>query len=363
MCRRLSVKPELGADGRGGQTRRSPEDRRTSQRLATHGFPGLSEAYPEIKIEYVSIGTHGQADARLKSEWEAKVFDWDILASGQQFIYSDLVATNALVPIRDVVTRDDVKDTTAWAGGFEASFLDKEQSYVFGFMIYIAEIAYVETRAYPLSTFKSVRDLLDPKYKGKIAWVDPRTGGVIDVMTGFVYQRLGADGLRYLLTEQNPHIVGTSRQLLEAMLRAGKPIGIGVTTGTLRQMREAGLGDSVERIDFPDGRQVGRSGGFIAVPRPLRIRTPRCFTNWLLSREGQTIWVKLTKENSARSDVPVGDPLRNPDPKLDWFTWDKEEVDFLDKYQIPARKIAVEMLGSQSSVDLAAVVPFDGARL
>src|SRR5262245_51526803 len=43
--------------------------------LRRAAFMAFAEAYPKIKIEYVSIGSHGQADARLKAEWEAKVFD------------------------------------------------------------------------------------------------------------------------------------------------------------------------------------------------------------------------------------------------------------------------------------------------
>src|SRR5262245_978504 len=153
--------------------------------LRRNAFMAFRDAYPGIKIEYVSIGSHGQADARLKAEWDAKVFDWDILASGQQFVYSELVPNKALLAVRDIVA-DAVKMDSAWSGGFEAGFLDKERGYVFGFMTYIAEIAYVDTRTYPLSTFKSVRDLLDPKYKGKIAWVAPGTGGVVDGLTGVV---------------------------------------------------------------------------------------------------------------------------------------------------------------------------------
>jgi iron(III) transport system substrate-binding protein len=311
-------------------------------------FMAFQEAYPGIKIEYVSIGSHGQADARLKAEWDAKVFDWDILASGQQFIYSEMVPSGALIPIRDIIIKSENKDDRAWQGGFDAGFLDRGRKYVFGFMIYIAEIAYVDTRAHPLNAFKSVNDLLDPKYRGKIAWADSRAGGVADIMTGFLYQRLGADGFRSFFTTQNPHVVGTSRQLLDAMLRAGKPIGIGVTTGTLRNMRDAGLGDSIQRIDFPDGRQVGRSGGFIAVPKSApHPNAAKVFANWLLSRDGQTSWVKLSQENSARVDVPVADPLRYPDPKLDWFTWDNEEAEFLEKYQLPARKIVTDILGTR----------------
>lgn len=317
--------------------------------LRRAAFMAFQEAYPEIKIEYVAIGSHNQADARLKAEWDAKVFDWDILASGQQFIFSELVPAGALLPIRDVIIQKDILDDKKWIGGVNAAFLDKAQAYVFGFMIYIAEIAYVDTRAFPIADFKTVRDLLDPKYKGKIAWVDPRTGGVVEGMTGFVYRSIGPDGLRALLTQQDPHVVGTSRQLLDAMLKGGKPIGIGVTTGTLRNMQEAGMGNSVQRVDFSDGRQVGRSGGFVAVPKSApHPNAAKLFANWILSPAGQSVWVKKSQENSARLDVAVADPLRFPNPTFEWFTWDKEESDFFHKYQLPARKLVAEVLGART---------------
>jgi iron(III) transport system substrate-binding protein len=318
--------------------------------LRRNAFMAFQKVYPDIAIEYVPIGSHNQADARLKAEWEAKVFEWDILASGEQYIYYELVPAGALVPIRDVIVKDDILDDKLWNGGLNAAFLDKAEKYVFGFMIYIAETAYINTSIYPLSNFKSVRDLMDPKYKGKIAWVDPRIGGVIEGMIGFIYHSVGPDGLRYLLTEQDPYVVGTSRQLLDAMLRGGKPIGVGVTTGTLRDMQDAGLGGTIQRPDLADARNVGRSGGFVAVPKGApHPNAARVFTNWLLSRDGQSEWVKMSQENSARLDEPIGDPARFPDPKLEWFTWDREQADFLNKYQIPARQLAAEILGNRKN--------------
>jgi iron(III) transport system substrate-binding protein len=318
--------------------------------LRRNAFTAFQKVYPDIAIEYAPIGSHNQADARLKAEWDAKVFNWDILATGEQYIYYELVPAGALVPIREVIVKDDIMDDKLWNGGLNAAYLDKAEKYVFGFMIYIAETAYINTSVYPLNNFKSARDLMDPQYKGKIALVDPRIGGVVEAMIGFIYHSVGADGLRYILTEQAPHVVGTSRQLLDAMLRGGKPIGIGVTTGTLRDMRDAGLGDSIQRPDLADARNVGRSGGFVAIPKAApHPNAARLFTNWLLSRDGQTAWVKAAQENSARLDAPVADSARFPDPQLEWFTWDREQADFLNKYQLPARQIAAEILGSRKN--------------
>lgn len=316
--------------------------------LRRAAFNAFHEAYPAIKIEYVSIGSHGQADGRLKAEWDAKVFSWDILSSGGQFVYGDLAPQNALVPIKDIVTRADAVDDKAWRNGFDSSFVDKEGKFVFSFMTYIAETAFVDTNVYPLSKFKHVKDLLEPEYKGKIAIADPRRGGVPEIMTSFVYQALGEKGLRELLTKQEPQIVGSTRQLLDAMVRGGKPIGIGVTTGALRQMVAAGLGGSIKRVDFVDSRNEGRTGGFVAVPKTApHPNAARVFTTWLLSKAGQEAWVKFSKENSARLDVPIADSDRFPDPKLKWYVWDTEEAGFLTRYQLPTRKIVSEVLGNR----------------
>lgn len=316
--------------------------------LRRAAFAAFQDDYPGIMIEYVSIGSHGQADGRLKAEWDAKVFNWDVIASGGQFVYGELAPKGALQPIREILARRDVVDDKAWRNGFDAGFVDKENKYVFSFMTYVAEIAFINTDVYPLSEFKNVKDLLNPKYKGKIALADPRNGGVPEIMAGFIYRTLGEDGLRELMVKQEPLIVGSSRQLLNAMLRGGKPIGIGVTTGALRQLMEAGLGKNVERADFVDSRNEGRTGGFVAVPKTApHPNATRLFVNWLLSQRGQEAWVKYSKENSARLDVPVADPERFPDPKLEWFVWDKEENEFLTKFQLPARKLANEVLGGR----------------
>lgn len=316
--------------------------------LRRAAFSAFEEAYPDIKLEYVSIGSHGQADGRLKAEWEAKVFNWDVISSGGQFVYGELGHMDALKPIREVVNRNDIMDDKFWRNGFNASFVDKGHKYVFSFMTYIAEIAFINTDVLSVSDFKHTKDLLKPEYKGKIAWADPRNGGVPEIMAAFVYKALGEEGLRELLTKQEPLIVGSSRQVLNAMVRGGKPIGIGVTTGALRQMKAAGLGAGIKRADFVDSRNEGRTGGFIAIPKTApHPNAARVFANWLLSKEGQEAWIKHSKENSARLDVPVADPDRFPDPKLEWFAWDREESQFRTKYQLPARKIVREVLGNR----------------
>ncbi|MFN0070836.1 MAG: hypothetical protein ACKVVP_05030, partial [Chloroflexota bacterium] len=72
-----------------------------------------------------------------------------------------------------------------------------------------------------------------------------------------------------------------------------------------------GLANHVKAIDIPG---AGTSGGEVLVlfnqaPHP---NAGKLFANWLLTKEGQTVWSKALNINSARLDVPVIDPAVAP---------------------------------------------------
>ena len=78
------------------------------------------------------------------------------------------------------------------ANGFDAGFVDKEEIRL-QLYDHIAETAFVNTDAYPLTDFRHVSDLLDTKYKAKIVWLI-REAAVSLIMTAFIYQRLSEAG-------------------------------------------------------------------------------------------------------------------------------------------------------------------------
>src|SRR5207237_465027 len=63
----------------------------------------------------------------------------------------------------------------AWSGGLEAGMLDVERKYVLSFWSQLSSYAY-NANIIPAGSLTSFEDLLDPKWKGKIVWTDPRAG-------------------------------------------------------------------------------------------------------------------------------------------------------------------------------------------
>ena len=113
------------------------------------------------------------------------------------------------------------------------------------------------------------------------------------------------------------------------MARAGQqPIGVGVNAVNLSDLQRQGLGLNVRSVDTPDGANVAMGGGGCGclVNRAPHPNAARLYLNWLLSREGQTLWVRnIIGHNSRRLDVEIGDPKSALQPGVDYVVFSREE--------------------------------------
>ncbi len=87
-----------------------------------------------------------------------------------------------------------------------------------------------------------------------------------------------------------------------------------------------------------------QGGGTVALvknaPHP---NAARVFINWLLTKEGQTLYSRGYGSASRRLDVPnEGDPLKIPQPGMKYFNSEEEEL-ILDRPE--DMKTAMEIFG------------------
>ena len=148
-----------------------------------------------------------------------------------------------------------------------------------------------------------VRDLLDPKWRGKIVSSDPLVGDGL-MTAAAVWKHSGAAVLQSLLVDQRPSItrVGWDATMAEAFVRGSHPIARGLRPKPLNAVRARGLGQNVKHLDLPEADFVPSTAllHFDRAPHPA---AARLFANWVLTREGQTILTESLHTNSARMDV------------------------------------------------------------
>lgn len=284
-----------------------------SGRQWTKMLQEFSKDYPKIKINVTPFNSR-DFWPRLLKEREVGKHLWDLRVGGADTQVYPLAKAGGLADVRAMFILPEVAEEKNWHGGFDHMFLDSARKYVPSFGAYESPLAW-NNRAYIKDgEVKDIRDLLNPKWKGKIAMANPR-GGSTAVSMALVYknENLGPEFIRQLFTEQKPVIGKNSRQLMDWFVSGKYPIGIGLPNSQIVRYRQKGVKIDMGRISGLKIWSVGVAGIQVMEPRPHPNATI-VFVNWLMSKKSQAMIMPVVKVNSRRKDVPVADP----DRALDW---------------------------------------------
>ena len=293
------------------------------------GLMAFQKAFPEIKVEY--MGASGRDfGPRILREREAGQFLWDVYTGGAETANFQLKPAGAFDPLAPALILPEALDDGVWAGGFSDGWMDKEKRFIYAFSGRSSPQVHVNRDVVSEQELKRVEDLVEPKWRGKISWNEPRATGSGSATAGFWLYLLGEDFLRKMLS-QDIVALRDLRQQVEWIVRGRHPVGISLDDRFLAEFKEKGVGHNVKPLapETPAGGAARISPGFGNVTLINRAPHPnaaRLFINWLLSREGQTLYVKATGINSRRLDVREGPPENAPRKGVKYINVNKEEI-------------------------------------
>lgn len=270
---------------------------------------GFTKQYPKIKVELLG-GRGGDKVARILRERQANVYGWDLYISGPTSALAAFKPVGALDPLKPALILPEVKNDKEWIGGFDAGWADLEKKIFYAFGGTLAgDNIYVNRDLVSANEIKSARDLLDPKWTGKIIIQDPRVEGkgLTDILV--MSLAYGDELTGKLLRDQKLTVTHDRRQLVEWLVRGRYPIAIGLNEYVLVHFQKQGAGKNIAAVEDPKTIIYWASGSsgiglFNRAPHP---NAAKIYINWLLSRSGQIDWVK-TQTNSRRVDVPPAEP-------------------------------------------------------
>ena len=309
---------------------------------------GFKKKYPQIKVATVHASGN-QLSTRILAERRGDKYLADVVSSGANTLHDALYKAHVLDPIKPALMLPEVLDVAKWYEG-EHRYIDPEKRYIFAFVAnsQSGQVIY-NTKQVNRSEFKSFWDLFNPKWKGKIASLDPTSFGMGATLQFFYYHpALGAPFLKKLYGEMQIVVSRDPRQMADWLSTGKLPLCIRCNAGAevekaIQQKLPLGYLDTE---NWQEGGSSSAAGGTLGIPsRAPHPNAAKILVNWLLSREGQIALQKLGRpdaHNSRRIDIPKDDvdPYNRLDEGKKYFDLAKPEYQDLT----PIFKLVKEVL-------------------
>ncbi|HEX3243829.1 MAG TPA: extracellular solute-binding protein [Chloroflexota bacterium] len=290
----------------------------------------FQEAFPGVTVEHTALRGSDFA-ARVRQERQANLYNYDIAQVPTTTALTVLRPAGVWEPVKPVITRPDVLDDKVWEGGFDAGWPDTDKKWAYAFCNDKARSIWIHPGQAGASEIKSFKDIVDPKFKGKIALADPRTEGrgywPMTTLRANLGGAVADDLIRKLLTDMDPFIGTDARQMTEAMARGRYAVGIGaVDEQIIVDFQDQGVGKELQAIDNNEEWTYVSGTNIWLVDHAPHPNAAKLFINWLLTKDGQTVWSRELQTNSRRVDVPAGAEERQPQPGKKYVQIDAESL-------------------------------------
>ena len=282
-------------------------------------------AYPGIKVEVHRTGSE-RILSRVMQELQANIKNVDVVHTSDAGHFVLLKGKNLLL-----------KHTPAGVDGFPAGFKDKD-GYYFGLRATVNAIAYNTKAVSAAEAPKTWKDLLDPRWKGKMVTAHPGYSGVIATHVLALVNQYGWDYFKQLA--QNRLMLVQSAVDPSGVVASGER-AVAVNGGEYTFYQTKKKGNPIEIVYPKEGVPLVVSPTAIMsfAPHP---NAAKLFTDFTFSREVQQVMADSEGLYTGHPEVKYpADKPKLSDLKL--LSVDPEE---LDKRSEEIKKRFVEFFGA-----------------
>ena len=255
-----------------------------------------------ITMEYLGGRTSDQI-VKIRAERQAGIYSADAVLSGIDSFSGVFYPEKLLAPLRPVLMLPEVVDGSKWKKG-KLWFSDPEDQYVLRLANNVSNLFHVNTSQVKLEELRSAQDLLNPKWKGRIALEDPISRGSGSNHAAHFYLQLGGDFIKKLYIDQKPMISRDKRALMDGLMHGTYPITLGADDQDVVKMRADGMPLALLQGFSDLDREVSGGSGLLGllanVPHP---NAAKVFVNWIASKQGSEVYTRARGAVPTRNDI------------------------------------------------------------
>lgn len=282
-----------------------------TRRAFTESF---QRVYPGINLEYTALAG-SETSPKIKAERRAGIYAVDLHIGGTTTVLTQL--KEFAMPIKPFILLPEVKDPALWLGGKLDFSDDAEEINLVMSILADSKVVYNSELVDPRE-ITSWWDLTKPKWKGKIIKWDPRVAGSGLATATFWYFQPGL-GLDFLKAFANngPTFSRDIRFQVEVVARGKYSILISPNIPTVVEFQKAGMPLKWTEVMKEGTYSTAGMGSVIIMDKAPHPNAATVFLNWLLGKEGQTLWTTTSGYASRRLDVPTDHLIDALKPKLE----------------------------------------------
>ncbi len=256
-----------------------------------------------INLEFV-VGNASENVPKIVAERRAGMYLVDAVIDGTSIV-TNWSKQGVLDPIEPALLLPEVVDPKMWYDG-QMPYFDNAH-FGIGFLAQYNSMVLRNTELVKEGEIKSFRDLLKPEWKDKVVMYDPSvsgTGAALFAMLalGVWDQERAGNWFSQMLSEQNLTLSRDPRLQVEWVARGKYPIALATWTDQLVSFLGNGAPIAQQKVE-EGGILTSSNGGVGIFNQPAHPNAALVFVNWLLTKEGQNVFVSAFGGPSRRNDI------------------------------------------------------------
>jgi iron(III) transport system substrate-binding protein len=264
----------------------------------------FAKAFPDISLEF-SGARGGELATKIKAERDAGIYSVDVLISGTSTADAYFKPMKALDPIEPALILPEVRSPKSWRDN-RLEFSDRETRMDLVFATQNNVPLIYNPAQVKAEEVDELYNVLDPKWKGKIAVQDPIPSGTGNGVFRWLWHVLGPEKTKDFyrkLRAQAGAIDRDQRRQIEWVAQGKYPLNFAPGT-VMYQLEKRGLKFGV----IPHFKDYGAYltpgfGSAMLINHAPHPNASKIFLNWLLGKDGQTAFSRGMGYVSRRVDV------------------------------------------------------------
>jgi iron(III) transport system substrate-binding protein len=255
-----------------------------------------------IPVEFVA-GRSSQIVSRVQTERGSGIYSIDVYLAGPDTSANELYNDKLIDPLKPLIVMPEVADGSKWKTG-KVWFADPHEQFIARAFSGVATWLFINTDHVKPEEVRHVKDLLNPKWRGKISTEDPTTTGAGANMAARLYYQVGEEYVKNLYIDQKTVRTRERRQMTDWLARGTQPICLNCREDDVRPLVKDGF--KVLEIFEINGvpSTINGSPWMLSLankaPHP---KAAQVFANWILSKEGLETYARGYGSATLRTDI------------------------------------------------------------